>query len=465
MSHPLHIIVLAAGDGTRMRSTLPKVLQPVGGRPMLEHVLQAAATLSPHTVHVVHNPAHSGLFEHVGTEGINWVPQAERLGTGHAVLQVMPHIQGDATILVLYGDTPLVPGQWLEALLSAHQSELTLLTMKLDDPSGYGRIVRDPFEQVFGIAEHSDATPEELQIKEVNTGILASDARALSAWLTQIKDNNAQGEFYLTDIVELAHKAGVNIGSNAAPEPALLEGANTMEQLATLERRYQAQAASKLMEQGVRLADPARLEQRGCVRVGRDVFIDIDVVLEGEVSLGDGVHIAPGCVVKDCDLGAGTQVHAHSVLEGVRTEGACDIGPFARLRPGTALSEGTRIGNFVETKNIMLGPNSKASHLSYLGDALIGANVNIGAGTITCNYDGVNKHQTRIEDDVFIGSDTQLVAPVTIATGATIGAGSTISHNAPAGQLTVSRSRQTSVKGWRRPKKADPNPDGNDGDT
>lgn len=463
MSHPLHIIILAAGDGTRMRSNLPKVLQPVGGRPMLEHVLNVADGLKPERIHVVHNPDHSGLVSTFADCDVNWVPQHERLGTGHAVMQVMSHIPEPAQVLVLYGDIPLIPAGLLSDLLSGHRSPLSLLTMQLDQPHGYGRIVRDPFEQIIEIVEQRDANAGEQLITEVNTGILTADAAALAGWLAHIDDNNAQGEFYLTDVIGLAHKQGVAIGSHLAPDPGLLEGANTLHQLSRLERRFQSIAAIELMQAGVRLADPARLEQRGQVRAGQNVFIDINVVLEGDVTLGDGVSIGPGCVLRDCELAAGTHVNAHSVLEGVKTSGACDIGPFARLRPGTELAAGTRIGNFVETKNAHLGPGSKANHLSYIGDAQVGERVNIGAGTITCNYDGANKHKTVIEDDAFIGSDSQLVAPVTVGAGATIGAGSTISKNAPPGQLTVSRSRQSSVKGWVRPgkePKTKPDPDG-----
>ena len=453
MSHPLHIIILAAGDGTRMRSSLPKVLQPVGGRPMLAHVLSAAQQLQPAAVHVVHNPDSPGVQQAFAGQGIEWVAQRQRLGTGHAVQQAIPHIPDQAQVLVLYGDAPLVPAAWLQTLVDAADSELALLTTRLADPTGYGRIVRDLQGAITRIVEQRDAADAELLINEVNSGICLASAASLRGWLSQLRDDNSQGEFYLTDIVALAAADGVTIGSLLAPQPELLEGANDRAQLAHLERLYQAGCAAALQREGVTLADPARFDQRGQVQAGRDVFIDVNVVLEGAVTLGDGVNIGPFCVLRDCELAAGTRVHAHSMLDGVRSTGACDIGPYARLRPGTQLAEGTRIGNFVEVKNATLGRGSKANHLSYLGDAEVGEQVNIGAGTITCNYDGANKHRTVIGDGAFIGSDSQLVAPVTVGAGATIGAGSTISRDAPPGQLTVSRAKQTSIKGWKRPVK------------
>jgi bifunctional UDP-N-acetylglucosamine pyrophosphorylase/glucosamine-1-phosphate N-acetyltransferase len=453
MSHPLHIIILAAGDGTRMRSSLPKVLQPVGGQPMLAHVLGAARPLQPAAVHVVYNPDSPGVQQAFAGQPINWVAQQQRLGTGHAVQQAMPDIPDQARVLVLYGDTPLVPAAWLQTLVSAADSELSLLTTRLADPTGYGRIVRDLQGAISSIVEQRDASDAQLSINEVNSGICLAAAHSLRGWLSKLRDDNSQGEFYLTDIVALAAAEGVAIGSLLAPEPALLEGANDRAQLARLERLYQAGCADALLRAGVTLADPARYDQRGQVQAGQDVFIDVNVVLEGHVTLGEGVSIGPFCVLRDCQLAAGTTVHAHSVLEGVHSHGACDIGPFARLRPGTELAEGTRIGNFVEVKNARLGAGSKANHLAYLGDAEIGEQVNIGAGTITCNYDGANKHRTVIGDGAFIGSDSQLVAPVTVGAGATIGAGSTITRDAPADQLTVTRAKQTSIKGWKRPVK------------
>ena len=439
-----------------MNSALPKVLHPVGGQPMLAHVLDRADELAPAAIHVVINPDRPEVQE-LRSESLSaplhWVPQTERLGTGHAVMQAMPGIPGEAKVLVLYGDTPLIDGETLAALGDAHGSALSLLTMKPGDPSGYGRIVRDLSDGVARIVEERDADEATRAIGEVNTGIVLADAARLRDWLERLDTDNSQGEYYLTDIVAMAHGDGVDIGSVIAADPSRLEGANDRVQLAALEARFRRLEAERLMLAGVTVRDPLRLDVRGRVETGRDVTLDVNVVLEGEVSLGDGVSVGPGCVIRDSQLAAGTRVHPHSVLEGVTTRGDCDIGPFARLRPGTDLAAGTRIGNFVETKNAVLGKGSKASHLSYLGDSAIGERVNIGAGTITCNYDGANKHQTVIGNDAFIGSDTQLVAPVTVGEGATIGAGSTISRDAPEGQLTVSRARQTTIKGWKRPVK------------
>ena len=454
--NPLHVIILAAGEGTRMNSALPKVLHPVGGQPMLAHVLDRADDLAPAAIHVVVNPDRPEVQEvRPGSLSapLHWVPQTERLGTGHAVMQAMPGIPEDADVLVLYGDTPLLDGAVLAALREAHTSALTLLTMELPDPTGYGRIVRDLAGGVARIVEERDADQATRAIGEVNTGIVLAGAARLRGWLDQLNTDNSQGEYYLTDIVSLAHGDGITLGSVVAGDASRLEGANDRVQLAALEARYRRLEAERLMLAGATVRDPQRLDVRGRVETGRDVILDVNVVLEGEVSLGEGVTVGPGCVIRDCELAPGTRVHAHSVLEGVTTRGPCDIGPFARLRPGTDLATGTRIGNFVEAKNAVLGEGSKASHLSYLGDSTIGERVNIGAGTITCNYDGANKHRTVIGDDAFIGSDSQLVAPVTIGEGATIGAGSTISRDAPDGKLTVSRARQTTIKGWKRPVK------------
>ncbi len=439
-----------------MNSALPKVLHPIGGQPMLAHVLDRADELAPAAIHVVVNPDRpevQALPTDALSAPLHWVPQTERLGTGHAVMQAMPGIPEEADVLVLYGDIPLLDGATLAALRDAHDSGLSLLTMKPGDPAGYGRIVRDLAGGVARIVEERDADEATRAIGEVNTGIVLADAVRLRGWLERLNTDNSQGEYYLTDIVEMAHGDGVRIGSVIAGDATRLEGANDRVQLAALEARFRGLEAERLMLAGVTVRDPSRLDVRGHVETGRDVTLDVNVVLEGKVSLGDGVTVGPGCVIRDSDLAPGTRVHPHSVLEGVTTRGACDIGPFARLRPGTDLEAGTRIGNFVETKNAVLGKGSKASHLSYLGDSAIGERVNIGAGTITCNYDGANKHKTVIGDDAFIGSDSQLVAPVTVGEGATIGAGSTISRDAPDGQLTVSRARQTTIKGWKRPVK------------
>jgi bifunctional UDP-N-acetylglucosamine pyrophosphorylase/glucosamine-1-phosphate N-acetyltransferase len=453
MSIPLHIIILAAGDGTRMKSCLPKVLHGVGGRPMIVHVLGTAASLAPEKVHVVYNPEAIGVREACAGHDVEWVSQAERLGTGHAVQQAVPHIPDEAGVLVLYADIPLIQADTLGNLVGAPRAALNVLTMELDDPRGYGRILRDAAGRIIGIVEDRDASPQQQAIREVNTGIILARSAELKGWLGRLENSNDQGEYYLTDIFAMAAADGVDIGSVQPRDSRDLLGANDRAQLAKLERHYRHIAAERLMAEGVHISDPQRIELRGSVEAGSDVFLDINVVLEGEMVLGDGVRIGPGCILRDCVLAAGTRVHPYSVLEGVRTLGPCDIGPFARIRPGTELAEGSRVGNFVEVKNTRLGEGSKASHLSYLGDSSIGKGVNIGAGTITCNYDGVNKHRTVIGDGAFIGSDTQLVAPVTIGRNADIGAGSTITKDAPEGQLTISRARQVTVKGWKRPKK------------
>ena len=436
-----------------MKSRVPKVLQTVGGRPMIIHVLDTALQLNPAGIHIVFNPDAPEVQETCESYNITWAPQAEQLGTGHAVQQAMPAIPGTADVLVLYGDTPLVEPDVLRQLVITEGKGIKVLTMKVSEPAGYGRILRDTSGSITGIVEERDATEAEKNIREVNTGIIMAQRIALMTCLENLVSDNSQKEYYLTDIFSIAHARGIQTGSVIAPEPADLEGANDRAQLAALERRYCKKMSEKLMQAGVQLADPARCDVRGNVKAGSDVYIDINVILEGDISLGDGVQIGPGCVLKNCHLAAGTRVHAYSVLEDMRTQGACDIGPFARVRPGTELHEGSKIGNFVEVKNTTLGRNSKASHLSYLGDSSIGNRVNIGAGTITCNYDGANKHRTIIEDGVFIGSDTQLIAPVTIGEGADIGAGSTVTKDAPAGKLTLSRAKQLTVKGWKRPVK------------
>ena len=453
MSKPLHIVILAAGEGTRMKSGLPKVLHTLGGRPMLAHLLDTAGALQPAATHVVVGNGAEQVETACGEYSVNWVLQSRRRGTGHAVMQAMPGIPDEATVLILLGDHPLIPLSVLQEMSGDHSAPLALLTMVPDDPAGYGRVVRDHAGSIVAIVEDREATSEQLGIREVNTGIMMADASRLRAWLDGLGSDNAKQEYYLTDIFALAHGERAAIRGVLAPDARDLQGANDRRQLAELEHRYRSLRAGELMDAGVQVADPDRIDIRGTVQAGTDVQIDVNVVLEGENRLGDGVVLGPGCVLKHCNLAPGTTVHAHSVLEGVTTTGACDIGPFARLRPGTVLAAGCRIGNFVEAKNVSLGAGSKASHLTYLGDSRIGANVNIGAGTITCNYDGANKHQTTIEDDVFVGSNTALVAPVTVHRGATIGAGSTVSKDAPADALTVNRARQTTIKGWKRPVK------------
>lgn len=437
-----------------MKSVLPKVLHCVGGKPMLIHLLETASSLNPEMIHVVVGNGAANVREACARFEVNWVTQEERRGTGHAVNHAMPDVPDNAHLLVLLGDHPLIPESVLREITGQSTAPLTVLSMKLEDPRGYGRIERDATDQITGIVEDRDATPSQLDIKEVNTGIILADAAELRRWLDKMGCNNIKNEYYLTDIFKIAHSEGKEIRGVLAPEPLDLQGVNNKVQLAALEHRYRQTRSKALMASGMQIVDPSRVDIRGNIEFGKDVVLDINVVLEGEIKLGDGVTLGPGCLLRNCQLAAGTRVHAYSVLEGVQTHGACEIGPFARLRPGTALSEGSKVGNFVEVKNSTLGENSKASHLSYIGDAQVGNRVNIGAGVITCNYDGANKHKTSIEDDVFVGSDSQLVAPVSIGKGATIGAGSTISKDAPAGELTVSRSRQTSVKGWKRPVKA-----------
>ncbi len=453
MRKPLHIVILAAGAGTRMKSRVAKVLQTLASRPMIIHVLDTALQVQPAGIHVVFDPDVAEVPAACADYDISWAAQTEQLGTGHALQQAMPGIPHDADVLVLNGDTPLLQATVLQDLIDHPAQGLKVLTMNVSDPAGYGRIIRDEKGAVTGIIEERDATDAQRVITEVNSGIILAPRSDLLSCLDDMVSENSQKEYYLTDVFSIAYAKGISTDAVVAPVPADLEGANDRVQLAALERRYQMKKSTELMNAGVQLADPRRIDVRGNIEAGSDVFIDINVILEGEVSLGDNVQIGPGCILKDCQLAAGTRVHAYSVLEGMRSLGACDIGPFARVRPGTELGEGSKIGNFVEIKKTTLGKNSKASHLSYLGDSIIGERVNIGAGTITCNYDGVNKHQTVIEDDVFIGSDTQLIAPVTVAKGANIGAGSTVTKDAPAEQLTLSRAKQVTIRGWKRPEK------------
>lgn len=453
MTQPLHVIILAAGAGKRMKSILPKVLQPVAGRPMLAHVIDTARQLQPAGIHVVYG--HGGEAVRAAfadQDDLIWSEQKQQLGTGHAVQQAMPEVPDTAQVLVLYGDVPLMRAETLAALLEG-APRLAVLVAELDDPGGYGRVVRDAEGRVAAIVEQKDANEEQKRIRTVNTGIITAESTALRRWLSGLSNSNAQGEYYLTDVFASAAGEYTPAELVHVADPQEAEGANDPWQLSQLERAWQLRAARALCAQGARLLDPARVEQRGTVTVGRDVQIDVNVVLEGEVELGDGVSIGPFVRLKDVKLGAGTEVRAHCDLEGVTSEGAAQIGPFARLRPGTVLADGVHVGNFVETKKVTLGKGSKANHLTYLGDAVIGSGTNIGAGTITCNYDGVNKFQTVIGDRVFVGSNSSLVAPVTLEEGATIAAGSVVTRTAPAGKLTVARSRQQTVDGWVRPLK------------
>ena len=453
MASPLHVVILAAGEGKRMKSSMPKVLQQVAGRPMLAHVIDTARALQPAGIHVVHGHGGDQVQAAFADQGdLVWAEQARQLGTGHAVQQAMPGVPDGARVLVMYGDAPLFTATTLRQLLDAG-GRLALLAAELEDPTGYGRIVRDAQGNVAAVVEEKDASDEQRAIDLVNTGVIAADATALKGWLARLSNNNAQGEYYLTDVAAMAAEDYAAAELVVVADPRETEGANDPWQLAQLERAFQQRAVRALCLQGARVADPARLDIRGEVVVGRDVEIDVDVVLEGRVELGDGVRIGPFTRLRDVVLGPGTRVRAHCDLEGARTEGAATIGPFARLRPGTVLSDGVHVGNFVEAKNTRLGAGSKANHLTYLGDALVGAKVNIGAGTITCNYDGVNKSTTTIGDGAFIGSNSALVAPVAIGEGATIGAGSVIGSDAAPGKLTVARARQVTIEGWQRPQK------------
>jgi bifunctional UDP-N-acetylglucosamine pyrophosphorylase/glucosamine-1-phosphate N-acetyltransferase len=449
----LEILVLAAGVGKRMRSSLPKVLQPLAGRPLLAHVLATARELSPRKVIVVHGHGAEAVRQAFNGENVEWVLQDEQLGTAHAVMQAMPQVSADADVLILYGDVPLTRAATLKRLLEAADDGLAVLTAEPADPAAYGRIVRDGGGGVAKIVEERDASPAERAIREINAGFYALSARRLSAWLKKIDNRNAQKEYYLTELVSLAVDERVPVTAvktDAAWEAA---GVNTPRELAELEREFQRQQAGRLLDAGVRLADPARIDVRGALECGREVAIDVNCVFEGRVTLGDGVRIGPNCVLRNISIAAGTQVLAFCHLEDSTVGARCRLGPYARLRPGNTLLEDVHVGNFVELKASRLGAGSKANHLTYLGDSEIGARVNVGAGTITCNYDGAAKHRTVIEDDCFIGSDATLVAPVRIAQGSYIGAGSTINKNTPAGQLTVARAKQVSIPGWKPPRK------------
>ncbi|WP_349568959.1 bifunctional UDP-N-acetylglucosamine diphosphorylase/glucosamine-1-phosphate N-acetyltransferase GlmU [Azotobacter salinestris] len=449
----LDIVILAAGQGTRMRSALPKVLHPVAGNSMLGHVVATARQLAPQGIHVVIGHGAERVRERLAADDLNFVLQAEQLGTGHAVAQALPALSAER-VLILYGDVPLIEADTLQRLLAQVGPErLALLTVDLVDPSGYGRIIRDEAGQVVAIVEHKDASPGQRAICEGNTGILAVPGARLADWLGRLSNDNAQGEYYLTDVIAMAVADGLTIATEQPQDAMEVQGANDRLQLAQLERHYQLRAARRLMAQGVTLRDPARFDLRGEVSVGRDVLIDVNVILEGRVTIEDGVEIGPNCTIKDSTLRRGAQVKANSHLEGAELGEGADCGPFARLRPGAVLKAKAHVGNFVELKNAVLGEGAKAGHLSYLGDAEIGARTNIGAGTITCNYDGANKFRTVMGEDVFIGSNSALVAPVTLGDGATTGAGSVITEDVPAGNLALGRGRQRNIEGWKRPEK------------
>jgi bifunctional UDP-N-acetylglucosamine pyrophosphorylase/glucosamine-1-phosphate N-acetyltransferase len=449
----MNVVILAAGMGKRMHSTLPKVLHPLAGKPLLSHVVDTARALSPSSLTVIYGHGGEIVPQTLQASDLAFAKQEPQLGTGHAVMQAVPHLDDAKPTLILYGDVPLTSATTLRRLLdSAGSDKLSILTIELDNPSGYGRIVRE-HGAIVRIVEQKDASDAEKALREINTGIMVAPTAKLKQWLTTLSNDNAQKEYYLTDIVARAVADGVAVASAQPDTVAETLGVNSKVQLAELERIYQLQQATTLLEQGVTLADPARIDVRGELVCGKDVTIDVNCVFEGKVEIADGVHIGAHCVIKNARIASGAQIKPFCHIEDAVVGSNAQIGPYARLRPGTTLAEEVHIGNFVEVKNSQIAANSKANHLTYIGDADIGARVNVGAGTITCNYDGVNKFRTVIEDDAFIGSDTQLVAPVTVGKGATLGAGTTLTRNAPADKLTVSRARQVTIDSWQRPVK------------
>lgn len=451
---PLHVVILAAGQGSRMKSSLPKVLHKVAGRPMLHHVIDTAQTLGAEKIHGVIGHGADQVKTATAEHSVSWVMQEQQLGTGHAVAQTLSDLPDDARVLVLYGDVPLTAADTLQGLVQdLDENTLGLLTVTLDNPQGYGRILRNEAGAVTAIVEQKDASTDQLAICEVNTGILAVGARHLKTWLPQLSSSNAQGEYYLTDIIAMAVQGGMTVNVAQPGNAFEVQGVNNRLQLAELERWYQSREAERLMTEGATLADPARVDVRGELTIGNDVLIDVNVVFIGKVTLGSHVSIGPGCVITDASIADGARIYAHSVIEQASVGPNAQVGPFARLRPGTQLAANTKVGNFVETKKTIVGEGSKINHLSYVGDATLGTDVNVGAGTITCNYDGVNKYQTVLGDGVFVGSNSSLVAPVTVAAGATVGAGSTITKDVPEQQLAVARGRQRNISGWQKPGK------------
>lgn len=454
-------IILAAGQGTRMRSSTPKVLHTIGGKPMLQHVIESCQELDVDKIAIIYGHGGEQVQQVINTANITnnaetlvWIQQKEQKGTGHAVAQAESYIDDEAVVIIAYGDVPLIKTEVLSQLANKlEEATLVVLTVVQDDPTGYGRIVRNPQGKIESIIEHKDANQEQLEIKEVNTGFIAARGRDLKRWLNDITPNNSQGEYYLTDCVALAVKEGGIVDALVCDDPLEAEGVNDRIQQVKIERAYQAMQARKLLEAGVTLYDADRIDIRGKLEAGKDVCIDVNNIFIGNVKLGDRVVIESGCVIKDAQIGDDCLVKANSVIDSAIIENNCDIGPFARVRPDTFIKENAKVGNFVEIKKSVIGKGSKVSHLSYIGDTQMGEDVNIGAGTITCNYDGVNKHLTTIGDRVFIGSDSQLVAPVSVGDDATIGAGSTITKEAPAGELTLSRSKQLTIKGWKKPQK------------
>jgi bifunctional UDP-N-acetylglucosamine pyrophosphorylase/glucosamine-1-phosphate N-acetyltransferase len=450
----LSVVILAAGQGKRMGSDLPKVLQPLAGRPLLAHVVATARQLGPDAIHVVHGHGAERVRAAIAGPDIRWVLQAEQKGTGHALIQAMPAVPDAHTVLVLYGDVPLIRAGTLRELLSrAAPQKLAILSARLQDPSGYGRVVRDGAGRVARVVEDRDANHKERAIAEVNTGVLAASAARLRGWLGALRADNAQGEYYLTDCIGAAVRDGCPVEAVVAGSPAEVLGVNDKRELAGAEAAHRADRAAELMAAGVTVVDPARLDVRGEVACGRDVVLDVNVILAGKVRLGDRVKIGPNNFLRDCEIGEDTEIVGNCYLEGLVTGARCSVGPFTRVRRGARLADDVHLGNFVEVKNSELGAGTKANHLSYIGDTTVGSKVNVGAGTVTCNYDGANKHRTTIGDGAFIGSGAMLVAPVSVGEDATIGAGSTITKPAPAGKLTVERSRQVTVENWKRPEK------------
>jgi bifunctional UDP-N-acetylglucosamine pyrophosphorylase/glucosamine-1-phosphate N-acetyltransferase len=452
----LGVVILAAGQGTRMRSSLPKVLHTLADRPLLQHVIDTARTLNPEKIVVVYGHGGEQVRQIINEDDLIWAEQAKQLGTGHAVQQAIPHLDGLDRVLVLYGDVPLTRSETLQGLLDAAGNGFGLLTVELDDPSGYGRVERDGEGRVMRIVEQKDADPRQLAIREINTGIMVIPESRLHDWLGQLENNNAQGEYYLTDVLAMAVIEGMPIAVSQPADLIEAEGVNNKRQLAALERAWQRRVADDLMDGGLTLRDPARLDLRGTLEHGRDCVIDVNVIIEGEVTLGDNVQIGANTVLRNVRIADNVTIRENCVLEEALVGEDSQIGPFSRLRPGAELVGGAHVGNFVEIKKSTIGLGSKVNHLTYVGDSEIGSGVNIGAGTITCNYDGANKHKTVIGDDAFIGSNTALVAPVEVGKGATIGAGSTIGKDAPEGRLTLTRAKQMTISNWVRPKKKKP---------
>ncbi|MEP6886028.1 MAG: bifunctional UDP-N-acetylglucosamine diphosphorylase/glucosamine-1-phosphate N-acetyltransferase GlmU [Gammaproteobacteria bacterium] len=453
----LSVVILAAGQGKRMNSDLPKVLQPLAGQSLLQHVIHTARALDPANIYVVYGHGGAAVQSALAHEAVEWILQAEQLGTGHAVMQAMCVIPDSHCVLVLYGDVPLIRTPSLKRLAAlADEGSLAILSVCVDDATGYGRVIRAADGRVTAIVEHKDAAPEQLQIREINSGIMAAPAGRLREWLLGLGRNNSAREFYLTDVVAGAVTSNDRVEAVRTPRAAEVMGVNDKIQLSQVEALYRRERAEELMLAGATLADPARIDIRGDVKVGRDVFIDVNAVFSGKVKLAAGVKIGPNCIISDSQIGVGTEIFANSIIDHAEVGENCRIGPFARVRPDTVLHRDVHVGNFVEIKSSEFGAGSKANHLTYVGDSRIGKDVNVGAGSITCNYDGQNKWPTVIEDGAFIGSGSMLVAPVRIGAGATIGAGSTITQNAPAGELTLTRARQSTIAGWKRPVKHAP---------